>query len=32
MAGRARRKCNKKALLPGTRLRDETSERSGGKA
>lgn len=32
MAGRARRKYNKKALLPGTRLRDETSERSGRKA
>lgn len=31
MASRARRKWNKKAFLPGTRLRDETSERSGGK-
>ena len=31
MAGGARRKWNRKTLLPGTRLRDETSERSRGK-
>ena len=31
MASRARRKWNKKAFLPRTRLRDETSERSGRK-